>query len=113
MRLNVLLLTVLFAVLAVIQARADENVAILSQIGDHPVYVPPLKTKEDLWEMMRKPKVWKDIKNALEKAECPGIEPRKCIDLADHIRALFPADYNEFKEKKSEEIQGIKWFKKA
>lgn len=105
MRFKVLLLTVFLVALAAVQTQAAKNIGVIRHIGDHVVHSPPLQTKKDLWQMMRNPKVWQDMKNALKRAQCLGTKTGRCIDLAGEIHALFPASYDAFKEQKAEEIR--------
>jgi hypothetical protein len=105
MRVKVLLLTAFLVMLAAVQAQANRHAAVLDHIGDHVVHSPPLQTKKDLWKMMRNPKVWRDIKNALRRAQCPGTKTGRCSDLAQEIHALFPASHDAFREEKAAEIR--------
>jgi hypothetical protein len=94
----------LLLVLSAGVVQAAEEIRTLYQIGEHAVH-KPLKTKKDLWEMMRKAKVREGIEGALYKAECPGTGTQKCSELFDDIYNLFPANYKNFKADNFRDVQ--------
>ena len=94
MKLKMLFRIALLLVLSVGSVQATEKITTLYQIGEHAVYRPSLQTKADLRDMMRSDRVWNDIAQKLEQAECPGTATGYCSELIGDIYALFYQDFN-------------------
>ncbi|WLE95456.1 MAG: hypothetical protein QTN59_12270 [Candidatus Electrothrix communis] len=108
MKLKMLVYITLLLVLSAGVVQAEEITPLcpdgtLYRIGEHRVYRTYLDSPEDLWKMMRTPKVWSDIEEALNEAKCPGTRSKTCLELIKPLKTFFyeePKKINKVDEKK-------------